>query len=98
MQFSKVSGKKNNHKVTVYALSTCVWCKMTKQFLNENGVEYEYVDVDLLDDNDKSRVHSTIISKGGTLSYPTTIVDDKTVITGFPQRPSSKRLWVFDYA
>jgi glutaredoxin-like protein NrdH len=83
MQFSKISGKKNNHKVTVYALSTCVWCKMTKQFLNDNGVEYEFVDVDLLDDNDKTKVHTTIISKGGALSYPTIIIDDKTVITGF---------------
>ena len=83
MQFSKVSGKKNNHKVTIYALSTCVWCKMTKQYLNDNGVEYQFVEVDLLDDNDKTRVHTDIISKGGVLSYPTTIVDDKTVITGF---------------
>jgi len=83
MQFSKISGKKNNHKVTVFALSTCVWCKMTKQYLNDNGVEYEYVDVDLLDDKEKSQVHATITSKGGALSYPTTIVDDKTVITGF---------------
>jgi len=83
MQFSKVSGKKNDHKVTVYALSTCVWCKMTKQFLSDNAIEYEYVDVDLLGDNDKTIVHSTIISKGGSLSYPTTIVDDKIVITGF---------------
>ena len=83
MQFSKVSGKKNDHKVTLYALSTCVWCKMTKQFLNENSVEYEYVDVDLLDDDDKSKAHEAIQSKGGMLSYPTTIVDNKTVITGF---------------
>jgi glutaredoxin-like protein NrdH len=83
MQFSKVSGSKNNHKVTLYALSTCVWCKMTKQYLNENSVEYEFVDVDLLDENDKSKVHSTIVSKGGVLSYPTIIVDDKTLITGF---------------
>ena len=83
MQLSKVSGKKSDHKVTVYALSTCVWCKLTKQFLSENGVTYEFVDVDLLDDNDKSKVHETITSKGGSLSYPTTIVDDKTVITGF---------------
>jgi glutaredoxin-like protein NrdH len=83
MQFSKVSGEKNDHKVTVYALSTCVWCRLTKQYLNENNIEYEYVDVDLLDDEDKDRVHQTVLSKGGTLSYPTTIVDDKTVITGF---------------
>lgn len=83
MQFSKVSGKKNNHKVNLYALSTCVWCKMTKQYLNDNQVEYEYIDVDLLNDNDKSQAHATIVSKGGPLSYPTVIVDDKKVITGF---------------
>lgn len=83
MQFAKVSGKKNDHKVILYALSTCVWCKLTKQYLNENNVEYEFVDVDLLDDEDKDRVHQTVLSKGGTLSYPTTIIDDKTVITGF---------------
>ena len=83
MQFSKVSGKKNNHKVTLYALSTCVWCKLTKEFFNENSVEYEYVDVDLLGEEDKSKVHETISNKGGMLSYPTIIVDDKTVITGF---------------
>jgi glutaredoxin-like protein NrdH len=83
MQFSKVSGKKNNHKVTLYALSTCVWCKLTKQFLKDNEVEFEYVDVDLLNDEDKSKAHETISNKGGMLSYPTTIVDDKTVINGF---------------
>jgi glutaredoxin-like protein NrdH len=83
MQFSKVAGKKNNHKVTLYALSTCVWCRMTKQYLKDNDVEYEYVDVDLLDEGEKSKVHQTILDKGGNLSYPTTIVDDKTVITGY---------------
>ncbi len=83
MQFSKVSGKKNNHKVTLYALSTCVWCKLTKQFLTDNNVEYEYIDVDLCDEDDKQKIRVLIQSKGGTLSYPTTIVDDKVVITGF---------------
>ena len=83
MQFSKVSGKKNDHKVTVYALSTCVWCKMTKQFLNDNNIEYEYIDVDLCEDEDKQKIHQLILSKGGALSYPTTIIDDKVVVTGF---------------
>ena len=83
MEFSQVSGNKNEHKVTVYALSTCVWCKMTKQYLKDNDIAYEFVDVDLLDQKDKSKVHDVILSKGGSLSYPTTIVDDKTVITGF---------------
>jgi len=83
MEFSKVSGKNNSHKVTLYALSTCVWCKMTKQFLSDSGVEYEYVDVDLLNPSDKGKAHEDILSKGGNLTYPTVIVDEKKVIAGF---------------
>lgn len=83
MNVSKVQGNNKNHKVFVYALSTCVWCKMTKQFLQDNDIAFEYVDVDLVDDDDKARIRKDIQKKGGTLSYPTTIVDDKTVITGF---------------
>ncbi len=83
MQFSKVSGKKNDHKVNLYALSTCVWCRLTKQFLNENNVEYEYIDVDLVDENDKQKIHEIIQNKSGSLSYPTTIIDGKIVINGF---------------
>ena len=83
MQFSKVEGEKKNHKVIVYALSTCVWCKMTKQFLKDNSVEFEYVDVDLCSEEDKEKIRQEIQNKGGSLSYPTTIIDDKTVVTGF---------------
>jgi glutaredoxin-like protein NrdH len=83
MPFSKVQGKKNSHRVVVYALSTCVWCRMTKQYLNDNDIEYEFIDVDLCEDKEKEQVRQQIISKGGALSYPTTIVDDKVLITGF---------------
>jgi glutaredoxin-like protein NrdH len=83
MQFSKVSCEKNQHKVVLYALSTCVWCKMTKQFLKDNKVEFEFVDVDLMEEDDKEKIRAHIQSKGGSLSYPTTIVDDKIVVTGF---------------
>jgi len=83
MEFSKVSGKNSAHKVVVYALSTCVWCKMTKQFLKDHNVEYEYVDVDLCEEDDKQKIREEIQNKGGNLSYPTTIIDDKIVVTGF---------------
>ena len=83
MQFSKVSGQKRQHKVVLYALSTCAWCKMTKQFLKDNDVEFEYVDVDLCEEEDKQKIRQHIQSKGGPLSYPTIIVDDNVLITGF---------------
>jgi glutaredoxin len=83
MPFSKVPGKNNQHKVVVFALSTCVWCKMTKQYLKDNEVEFEFIDVDLTEPEEKQEIHELIQDKGGTLSYPTIIVDDKKIITGF---------------
>jgi len=83
MNISKVAGKNNKHKVFVYALSTCVWCKLTKEYLKENNIEFDYVDVDLADEEDKQKIRDTITKKGGMLSYPTTIVDDDVLITGF---------------
>jgi glutaredoxin-like protein NrdH len=67
----------------LYALSTCVWCKMTKQYLQDNGVEYDYIDVDLCTEEEKQKIRQEIQNKGGSLSYPTTIIDDKVVVTGF---------------
>ncbi|MCW4006982.1 MAG: glutaredoxin family protein [Candidatus Bathyarchaeota archaeon] len=83
MDVFKVSGGDKRHKVLVYALSTCVWCKMTKQFLKDNDIEFEYVDVDLCSEEDKASIRKDIQEKGASLGYPTTIVDDKTVVTGF---------------
>ena len=79
----KVSGKNNKHKVLVYALSTCAWCKMTKKFLSDSGIEYEFVDVDLASPQDHEKIRDDIVKKGGEPSYPAIIVDNKIVIIGF---------------
>jgi glutaredoxin len=83
MNAVKILGKNKKHKVLLYTLSTCAWCKKTKKFLKENEVEYEYVDVDLCDEEDQEKVSKDILSKGGRLSYPATIVDNKILINGF---------------
>jgi glutaredoxin-like protein NrdH len=79
----KVSGKNSKHKVLLYALSTCAWCKKTKKFLKEKDIEYEYVDADLTNDEDHEKIRQDLINRGSEPSYPTIIVDNKTVITGF---------------
>ena len=83
MEKIRVSGKNKHHKVLMYAISTCAWCKMTKKFLKDNDVEYEYVDVDLCSDKDLDKIKEDILSKGGHLSYPVIIINDKTLINGF---------------
>ena len=83
MQFSKVFGKRKEHKVILFALSTCGWCKLVKQFLKDNEVEYSYIDIDLSQEEEKEKIRKMIRDKGGPLSFPTTIIDDKILITGF---------------
>ena len=83
MEKIRVNGKNKVHKVLIYAISTCAWCKMTKEFLKENDVEYEYVDVDLASDEDHEKIRNEIIRLGAEPTYPTLIVDGKTVISGF---------------
>ena len=83
MRVVKVPGKNNNHRVLMYAISTCGWCKRAKRLLRDHDVEYEYVDVDLNDREDREKIRGDVLRRGGRLSYPTIIVDDRILITGY---------------
>jgi len=79
----KVRDKNDKHKVLVYALSTCAWCKLTKRFLKDNHIAYSYVDVDLCSDEDRKKIMEDVIRRGGRPAYPIVIVDDRSLIIGF---------------
>ena len=85
METIKVPGKNNKHHVLLYALSTCGWCKRAKKFLQENDVEFEYVDVDQCSSGEKNEARQDIQSRGGRLAYPTIIIDNEILLTGAPQ-------------
>ena len=79
----RVDGGKSDHGVFVFALSTCGWCKRTKEFLRENDVAFEYVDVDKCTLEEKREVGRILKEKEASLGFPVTIVDDEVVIIGF---------------
>jgi len=81
----KVLGKNNKHRVLIYAISTCAWCKRTKKFLKDNNIQFEYVDVDLCAKEDQEKIRDDILSRKGRLSYPTIIVDNRILIIGFQE-------------
>ena len=45
---NKVEGKKIK-EILLFALSTCIWCKKTKENLKKIGIAFNYIDVDQLD-------------------------------------------------
>jgi glutaredoxin-like protein NrdH len=69
-------------KVKAYTLSTCPHCRMTKEFLTDNNVEFEYVDVDLLTGEKRTEVLREVYRLTGGYSFPVIVVGD-TVIVGF---------------
>jgi glutaredoxin len=83
MKTTKVEGSNKEHEVLLYAVSTCAWCKKAKKFLKDQNIEFEYVDVDLCDTEDRKRIYDDLSRRGGRSSFPTIIVDDETVIRGF---------------
>ena len=83
MIYVKVPGEKSEHRVLMYAISTCMWCKRAKKFLKDHNVEYTYVDVDLCTLEDRETIRREILSRGGRLVYPVIIVDDRVLINGF---------------
>jgi glutaredoxin len=77
----------NRGEVFLYALSTCVWCKKTKAFLNELGVAYRYVDVDLVSSTERDGVVAEMAQRNPARNFPTIVVNDKDVVVGFhPER------------
>jgi len=70
-------------KIILYALSTCVWCKKTKKLLTELGVDFHYVYVDLLEEDEKEKVLDEMKTHNSSCSFPTLVMDDKTCIIGY---------------
>jgi len=83
MSIVKVEGNKKDHKVFLYTLSTCGWCKKTKQFLKDNDVEYEYIEVDKCTREERKKVIEDIKARKASMGFPLAIIDDEIMISGY---------------
>ena len=84
MKANHVSGNKKG-EVMLYALSTCGWCKKTKNLLGELNVDFYYTDVDLLNTQEKESVIHEIVKWNPDCSFPSMVVDNKLCIVGFDE-------------
>jgi len=73
----------NKGKVVLYALSTCGWCKKTKELLKELEVEFNYIYVDLLEGDERTDIIEQVKKFNKQLSFPTLVIDDEKTIVGF---------------
>jgi len=78
------SGEKPRN-ITLYGLSTCGWCRRTKKLLDDLGVEYNLVYVDLLRGNAREEAIEEVASWNPGVSFPTVVVDNEIGIVGFKE-------------
>lgn len=76
---------KNKGDVRLYALSTCGWCKKTKNLLKDLGVEYNYTDVDLLQGKERDEVMDEIRKHNPKVTLPTLVINDEDCIVGYDE-------------
>ena len=67
-------------KVFLYALSTCGHCRNTKRLLDEHGVKYDFLDVDLLDREELKKVLEEVAKVNPQRSFPTILIGDKVIV------------------
>lgn len=79
-------------KIMLYALSTCIWCRKTKNLLEKLNVAFDYIFVDLLEEEDKDKVIDELTKYNPRCSFPTMVFNDDKTIIGFKEDEIQKVL------
>ncbi len=78
---------KNKGSIMLYALSTCGWCRKTKELLNKMGIAYDYINVDQLSDEDATKVENEEVKKWNpAASYPTIVINGQRAIINYDEK------------
>ncbi|MBN2405569.1 MAG: glutaredoxin family protein [Coriobacteriia bacterium] len=71
--------------VKLFALSTCPYCRMTRKYLEDNDVEFDLLEVDLLEGQERTDAIAEVKELSGGTSFPVAVIDDE-VIVGFNKK------------
>ena len=80
-----------DQKVKVFSLSTCSHCKSTKKLLSDCTIQYEFVDVDLLEGEERKAILEDVKKLNPKCSFPTIIIGEK-VIVGYKEQQIKEAL------
>lgn len=81
------------NSTTLYALSTCSHCKLTRRLLSESNVEYTYIEVDDLEGDERKSMIAEVKAINPRCSFPTIKINDQ-VIVGFKKNRIKEALGI----
>ena len=80
MNVTHKPGQHKKHKTMLYALSTCGWCRKTKELLDAGDVDYDYIYVDHCTGDERNAVAARVRELNPRGSFPTIEIDDQVVV------------------
>ncbi len=66
--------------IKLYALTTCIHCKDTKEFLDKCGVDYDCVNVDKLEGDERRQMIEEIKKANPGCAFPMIMIGSKVII------------------
>jgi glutaredoxin len=48
----------------MYTLSTCPWCRKTKEFFTDHNITFDFIDYDLADEDTQKRIMNELDANG----------------------------------
>ncbi|MDL2316987.1 glutaredoxin [Desulfovibrio sp. OttesenSCG-928-A18] len=82
----------DTHTVSFYGLSTCIHCRHAREFLDKHQVTYDLTYVDELEGEERNAMLMKVREYNPAISFPTILIDSKTVIVGFQAEALTKAL------
>lgn len=84
LEFVYMDGENVPGDITVYALSTCGFCKRALEFLRENSIKFRYIYIDKLPVDVKTSVKTELRDKSGkNVAFPFVVIDGNKYLVGF---------------
>lgn len=73
------------NKANIYALSTCPWCKKTKDYFTEHKIPFTYIDYDLADESTQKKI-SQEMDAAGASGFPFVKINSEVILGYKPER------------
>jgi glutaredoxin len=77
--------------VKIFSLTTCSHCKAAKKFIGECAIKYVFVDVDILEGDERKAIIEDVKKFNPRCSFPTIIIGEK-VIVGYKEKEIKEAL------
>lgn len=95
LDFTTKKGTRTTPDITIYALSTCGFCKRSMAFLESNGFTYRYIYLDKIPLETKTEVKKRLKDQYKTdIAFPFATIDDALYLVGFIEADWKKTLGV----